>query len=193
MEFKSGCAGDIYLVRVKPDAEFAHRRRFLPRRNCTALLRSRRSLGGNWQRFDGQIAERTPGFPQQRSLKALVNLQVLSLEVDRHGYPLTVGHCNSPTGSRCGRGRQHVKDIAKDRGGIHNDFLFHKKCDLNDRPDRYSPSALRGVPGLGLWGRQLVAMHFSCTPFSTVSWNRVKSDQILPSACPAYAPLLMPC
>jgi hypothetical protein len=134
-----------------------------------------------------------PGFQGQRSLKALISLQSLDVKVIRHGCPSTVGHCCRPAGSRRGGGRQHVKERAKDHGGMHNDFLVHHKCDRKDRPERESPSALRGLRGLGLWGRPLVAMQFSSTPVSTVSSNRGKSDRRSPSACPAYVPMLMPC
>ena len=45
-------------------------------------------LRGGWLRFDRQIAEGAPSFPQQRGLKALVRLQFLGREVRPSRSPL---------------------------------------------------------------------------------------------------------
>jgi hypothetical protein len=105
IDFKGIFSGDSSLGGVNPDAEFPHKRGFFPRRSCNTRLRSRWSLRGDCSRFKGQIAEGTPGLPQQRSLKALVSLQCLGLEVDRHGHPLTVDHGDSAAASWCSVGR----------------------------------------------------------------------------------------
>jgi hypothetical protein len=170
VDFKGSFTGDASLVEINPDLESTHMPGFIPRRRCNAQLRSRWNLRGDYPRFDGQVAEGAPGFPQQRSLKALVSLQFLGIEIDRHSHPLTVGYCYSPTTSWCGGGRQHIKNMAKDRGGVHNNFLSHKRHNLKASPDRYSPERSERVARLGPVG-QAAAMHFFSTPFSAVSWT----------------------
>ena len=147
---KGSVLGNILRVGVHPKAEYTHMHGFFLPHNGNPQIRNRRSLRRTYPRFDGQIAKGTAGFPKQPSLKALIRVQFLSLEVDRYGHPLPVSHCYNPTASWCGGGRQHIEDLAKDRGGVHNNSLSYKRHNLKSCPDRYSPRALKELSGSGL-------------------------------------------